>query len=762
MVGFYTFPKPMDFISIGNLGFGAALSFNTFPPTPDSIRAGGAICLSRNKESGRGGCHIKDGYIENDKYDCNNEFAPCIAGAVQLGIDKSDPEGTYLFLQFSGTSVRNILFIAGMENLDSVPSIFSEMSLTQAKLSYSPAGLAPDNPVLVELGIDVPEGFKVEGDVTFLGAKGYLRAQMNSEYFEGEISLDPIENFAGIMNIRRGKDSSVKNWDKGMFVKAYAGWTPNTFQGNGDWCPGAFCAKGAGYVEIPLIGSEGGFMFDMSVGASCGSKAASLCKDLYMSPCIASNTCNWVKDRRDSNGAMIYGYCEDATSTAVSVGGGAAGSGCGIDITYEMRGQTIFGGALVADMMVRTKVDPAKPEEMHFKGSINIRTNNLFLKIVNALFKVVRPIYDGLKVLINGVKYMLELAEEFIDKVFNPIDDSFAFVERTLASAFTASSGPFDAAMRKVRGVKNKDGSRNICDPVVDDVFLQIEPQHRQTFVEMVQDYDRRHGHPLWKPSADLWAGKPRVPALSLKDIHISADEAKSFLQTKQGAKFGKAKEWAKERANEVAEKAAEIAYEIKAQAECIAFNAMLMAASVPLLALWTPVQAVQGLRQILRNINPASIILNLVDEAEKGIENVFEFLMDAMNEDNTGLAALMKIAEIMNKIFSLQELSGMLELTPQSTTLEIGVLATIFSKMVDFKFSVTLNQGNMMKAFIDEIVLKHIIPFFAPGVFDLRDRMDALFGTIEAEFQAVMDAANDGVEEVTGWVDEVKGLLQM
>ena len=720
MIGYYTFPKPLDFVNIGQLRFGASLSFATFPPLPDSINVGGAICLSRNKESGRGGCHVKNGYIEDDKYDCTNKQAPCIAGVGQFGLDKSDPEGTYIYLAFSGATVGNVLFIAGMDDLDSVPSIFREMGLKNAKLSYAPAGLAADNPVQEEpnegLGIDIPEGLTIQGEVEFLGATGFLRAQLDSEYFEGELRLGRID-LAGILEIRRGKNSSVKDWDQGLYLKAYAGWTPNTFQGNDDWCSGAFCANGAGYVNIPLLQAQGSFMFDMSVGASCGAAAKQLV-------------------------------------TTGSVGGGSAGNGCGVDITYEMRDLAIFGGALEADMVVRTKIDPTKPEDLHFKAYINIRTNNLFMKVVNGLFSVVRPIYDGLKKLIGGVKWMLEQAEQFIDQIFDPIDDTFRSVSRALQSTIDRFKPPFDAAMKKVRSVTNRNGN-NICSPIVPDVFLQIEPQHQPAFVEMVQDYDKRHGHyPLWEPSPELWAGRPRQ---TLKDLTISANEAKSFLQVKQTTKFFNK---VKEAGRKIVEGGLEAAHTVKAGLECGMWNVALLAASGALVPFWLPQQAMEGLRWVLANINPASIVLKLVNLAEKGIDKVFQFLMDAMNEDSKTAAALNKIAEIMEKIFSLQELSGMMEMTPQTTTLEVGVIATIFSQLVDFKLSVTLNQGDIMKAFIDEIVMKHIVPFFAPGVMELKESMEKLFGTIEEEFKKVLDAAKAGIEDVKSWVDTAKRLM--
>ncbi len=708
MVGFYTFPAPMDFLSVGELAFGASLSFATFPPLPNSFRTGGAVCLSRNKQSGRGGCHVEGGWIENKEYDCTSVAAPCIAGAVQFGMDKSDPEGTYIYTKVDGVSIRNILYIAGMDDVDgTIPPELTSLTLEESTLSYAPAGLAPDNPVVTELGIEIPDGFSVHGTVSFMGTTASLSMATDGEYFEGEMSLDAVELPGNLLSIRRGPQKD----GEGMFMKVYAGWVPSTMWGNGDWCQAAFCASGAGYAEIPLLGAKGGVAFDMSFGANCGATEGT----------------------------------------------------CGTKYSYELRDMSLFWGGLQADAFLTTEVNAENPLASTFHAKLSVRTDDLYLKLIQGVMGLVKPIYDGITKLIQGVQYLLDQAESFIEEFKAPIAGAFNDAATSIGGVYSAMKAPFDDAMHELRKIEGCNPSR---------VFIQerIEPKYHADFVALVQEWDGEHGFPRWEPDLPYTA---KEKDQLLKHL-VSSEEAHTFLQVQERHKlytrhqlqahgfFGEIiPEGVKEAARRVAEfgrEAAETAREAVLFAACKVANGVLIVASTPLLPVYAVWKLMAGLAWAVDNINPAKVVNDLLDKAQAKIDQVFSVVLDAMRSASES-EVLANLAAKLESVFSLQELDAEAELGPDKTHLGFSIVVTILGKLMGFDVSLTL-QGNPIDALIQAVVMDHIVPAMFSGVQALKQWADETFGAVVELFQKGLTACKDVLEEVQAWIDDVGSLL--
>ena len=64
------------------------------------------------------------------------------------------------------------------------------------------------------------------------------------------------------------------------------------------------------------------------------------------------------------------------------------------------------------------------------------------------------------------------------------------------------------------------------------------------------------------------------------------------------------------------------------------------------------------------------------------------------------------------------------------------------------------------MKAFINEIVMKHLVEKFAPGVMAMKKEFDKSFGDLEEDFNEVIDGAKLVLDEVSGWVEKKVDML--
>jgi len=697
MVGWYQFPESMNFFNIGNLHVGADLSFQSFPPVPRGFRAAGSICLSR-ADSESGGCHdygnkykgatstgkccptdAKGNLINpNSQGRCSR---PCIMGTAVVGINTGAPDENFFYISVSGMSMYNILHVAGAD-ASSIPSFISEMGIQEASMSYSAEGLdcmgsAPDAicEVLRPQGIDIPEGFYVNGKIKFLGVGVQFRMGMDSSFAEMQLSMDPV-SIGGVLELRQAQ--SGPSAKQGPFLKAYLGWTPQTIFGNGDWCDQAFCMYGAGYAEIPLLGMKGGF----SLNAQMGTR--------------------------------------------------------GVKYSYEMIGVPLFMGLLTADASFSVE---GTADNQIIEAAVSIKTGDIFLKIANAVFKILSVIYNVITEGINFVKPLLEVAEEFINTAIGPMKIGLKVASSGIKSSYNVLISPFKALSDAARDI---DG----CHPRMLLQMPELEEKYHADYLILMDEYDA--GTLLPKNHPDYVDPKERSKVM-LNNIVMDRSHATNFLQVRNEAEWGSICEACSEWGQKLIEIGREVALTIACQAALLMVNGAYYALS-PVRGLYLLVDL---MHDNLEALNPASIVIKLLNFLQKQIDSIFGSLKKGMESGKVE-----EFAESLNNIFSLQELSGSMKLSPDQLVMGVALICKVFGQVIDFKLEFDLSADDIFGTFLKDFLLNKMIPAMMPGLEVFKEAAEKGVKAIENVLDETIGAAEDVINEVQEWTDKVADLI--
>ena len=537
-----------------------------------------------------------------------------------VGINSAQPDENFFYIDVQEINMYNLLHITGTDPTKVTGyELLNQFKLQQVTMSYSADGLdcdvQPDQICEVLKEITIPEGFYVNAKVKFLGANATLKVGMDSSFMELQLNMDPI-NIGGMIELRQTKSGPMAK--KGMFVKAYLGWTPSTIFGNGDWCHQTFCMYGAGYAKIPLLAMEGWYSFEASFGT------------------------NGVK----------YGY--------------------------ELVGVPMFGGLLTADANFAVE---GTGDKQVIEAGFKIQTNDIFLKVAHAAFKILKIIYDGIMAGIEFVKPLLETAEEFINTAIGPMKVVLKTASSGIKSVYNTLISPFKSLADKAKGIEG-------CHPVKLLEMPEFDQKNRVDYLILMDEYDAGTMIPKDHPDYVAPAPQNHEQTSQLDAILMERSQATNFLSVKERAEFGFVSRIC-ESATEAAKKVAEALRKAALWAACqVALAPVNIAyvALMPVRALWLLVDL---MHDNLEHLNPASIVIKMLDFLQKQVDAIFGTLKKGMESGKVE-----EFAEALNYIFSLQELSGNMKLSPDQTVLGVALICKVFGKVIDFKLEFKLKPG--------------------------------------------------------------------
>ena len=705
MAGYFTFPAPMDFITVGMLDLGGEIAFApTF--TPESFHFGGEICLDSTELEGRKRLGAS-GLNKNER--CSAETS--ITAKVYGGMSKGDPDGNYIYLRIQNLSLKRILAL--FMDTSSVPAFLLNTGELNFEISYSVLGIDPSHPAIDGTGIEleVPAGFACKAEIkNFLlpgfgasfkiiideGVSAEMEFAMKAFDMMDVPFLKPLKFFGMGLQLRR----SPNDKDNGPFLRGYLGMTPTAMLGNGDWCDGMLCVEGAGYMKMSILGLvflEG-----------------------YFSTTIAVNPIKL-----------------SAT------------------LEYELRDAKFLGGLFEANVEVGVGLNLKDPS-LNLKASIKI--GNLYQMMVEKLAAIVKIVYKALMAIMDLMSMIVAKAELFVEMFLTPIREPLKIASKGLKDLYFMLRSPFESAAKGVASIRGCTSQH---------ALLQLDESDHPHFNMLLEDWASRNKLPehsaffMNREDANSFLVVSEHQEWGFVDDAIeSASEAVQAVAKAIAAAARALAEKIEEACEAIIEIAKEVAERVIEAGLLIACATANIALSIAFLALKPISLLYQLLDKMVEGVEaiPALLLkgVNLfIGVLRTAITAVFGTFIDALESDD--IAAF---TGILDKIFSIQELSMGMDWSMEKPVpeLNLGILASIVGINVDLNFKVDPTSPIPPQIIMQMFWM--IVEKIFPGMKEVRMFFEKMEKEVTKVFEGVMNTAKKSIKSVVDFISDIENVI--